>query len=93
MFKKFFKFLKIYFISFNFLNYPCRILCPICEKKFGYKRYSGMSQLFLHFYCNKCLNVIRRSGDFHQVMTRGVSGELLEEISRSLPACPCGGMF
>ena len=74
-------------------DYPYEGNCPFCNLKFRYMRYSGMSQLFPHFYCNTCSSVIHRKSDFDKVMRQGESEELLLEISKSLPNCPCGGQF
>lgn len=74
-------------------NYPYECICPFCNIKFCYMRFSGMSQSFPHFYCNRCSNVIHRESDFDKVMRKGESEELLFQIARSLPNCPCGGYF
>lgn len=88
--QKLFKKLKA---CFSKRNYPYEAACPFCTIPFRYMRYSGMSQSFPHFYCNKCSNVIRRQSDFDKVMRNGESEKLLLEITTSLPDCSCGGHF
>lgn len=83
--------IKNYFLK---RKYPYKTVCPTCNQEHRYMRYGGMSQLFPHFYCNKCSNVIRRKVDFEKVMKSEIISEsLLQEISSTLPKCPCGGNF
>jgi len=74
-------------------NYPNEMDCPFCNYNFRYMKYSGMSMSFPHFYCNTCSNVIRRESDFDKVMKNKITVDLLNEITKSLPNCPCSGKF
>ena len=66
--------------------------CPDCHVSVDAWRSSGMSMCFPHFYCNQCSNVIRRAKD-QELVSNGVSKELLDRIAADLPACGCGGYF
>lgn len=84
--------IKDFFFSLN-QNLSYEDICPFCNIEFRYMRYSGMSSAFPHFYCNKCSSVIHRKSDFDKVMMNPISEQLLQEITESLPTCPCGGKF
>ena len=69
-----------------------RLKCPNCTVEIPAWRSSGMSQMYPHFYCSDCSNVIHRQKDQHLVW-RDQSSEVLEVIASSLPDCECGGKF
>ncbi|HEV7278637.1 MAG TPA: hypothetical protein VGN57_00370 [Pirellulaceae bacterium] len=51
-----------------------------------------MSDCFPHFFCDRCSNVIHRDYDQYLVWYDATQ-KLLDEISGTLPECPCGGRF
>lgn len=67
--------------------------CPQCAVVTHAWRSSGMSDCRPHFYCDSCSNVLFRQSDWGLVYQRGSNAEVLAEIARTLPACPCGGRF
>ena len=78
---------------------PCdKIKCPSCRHGIRFYRFGGMGEMFPHFYCNRCSNVLFRDSDGelldNLIASHGLSDEeILNQISRSLPTCPCGGCF
>jgi hypothetical protein len=73
---------------------PCKsINCPNCKGNVEFYHYSGMGDLVPHFYCNTCSNILFREDDHHKIRNREITVALLNELSKSLPACPCGGQF
>jgi hypothetical protein len=66
--------------------------CPKCTKITLAWQSSGMSQCCPHFYCDRCSNVIHRESDYAKIY-EGISQVIFEEITKSLPACSCGGRF
>lgn len=73
---------------------PCkRINCPHCKCVVEFYHYSGMGDLAPHFYCDTCSNLFFREEDRHKIRTQEITKELLDELSKSLPVCPCGGQF
>ena len=74
-------------------KFPHTKQCPHCSSTFRYLSYSGMSQLYPHFYCDCCSNVIRRKADFTAVMLSKPSEALAEELAATLPQCSCGGRY
>jgi hypothetical protein len=69
------------------------MLCPQCHQTAPAWQSSGMSESFPHFYCDTCSNVIHRECDKELVYPSEPTQELLDRISKTLPACPCGGQF
>ena len=51
-----------------------------------------MSQMFPHFYCSDCSNVIFRESD-RRLVLENAGAEVLQVIASSLPDCECGGKF
>jgi len=98
---KFLYFVKAMYLDlkFHFKNgysrneFPYSIECPACLKSINYMRYSGMSNSYPHFYCSKCSNIINREADKRKVSDSELTADLLEEITSTLPSCPCGGKF
>jgi hypothetical protein len=69
-------------------------ICPHCKKEIRFYNFSGMGEFAPHFYCDTCSNVFFRKSDAKLISyDKKLTEELLEEISRSLPSCPCGGHF
>lgn len=66
--------------------------CQHCGMLTPAWRFSGMSQLCPHFYCDRCSNVIQQQKDAELVHVQATP-EHLETIARDLPGCPCGGRF
>jgi hypothetical protein len=78
----------------SFSREPCKsINCPHCKGIVEFYHYSGMGDLVPHFYCNTCSNILFREDDHHKIRNREITVALLNELSKSLPACPCGGQF
>ena len=67
--------------------------CPHCRNVVRFYRFSGMGDVAPHFYCNTCSNVYWSETHARLVRERAASPELLAEIERTLPDCPCGGHF
>lgn len=67
--------------------------CPHCDKRVESFRFSGMSDMSPHFYCDKCSNVFFTQSHRDLLYRKRVSEELLSEIASSLPKCTCGGQF
>jgi len=84
---------KMKIVTYDSTNpWTGHLACGACGHLTPAWRSSGMSQLFPHFYCNRCSNVIHRRGD--QALVREQSTpELLKKIAATLPDCPCGGRF
>jgi hypothetical protein len=66
--------------------------CNPCDGLTPAFRSSGMSDCFSHFFCDTCSNVIHREAD-KSLMWGGKSQEILNQISKTLPKCNCGGQF
>jgi hypothetical protein len=78
----------------SFSREPCKsINCPHCKGVVEFYHYSGMGDLVPHFYCDTCSNILFREEDHHKIRNREITVALLNELSDSLPACPCGGQF
>ncbi len=72
------------------------IQCEKCNKIIDYKMYSGMSNAYPHFYCNKCSNIYILESYRYKLYGKKDDkrlAEILEEIKAILPACECGGHF
>lgn len=67
--------------------------CPACARVIRFYRFSGMGDCFPHFYCDTCSNVFHRPSDYDRVRLGGESEQLLHDLKRDLPGCPCGGQF
>jgi hypothetical protein len=67
--------------------------CCNCDEETLAWQSSGMSDLYPHFYCDTCSNVIRREGDYNLINENEVNQEFLDKIALTLPTCPCGGNF
>jgi uncharacterized paraquat-inducible protein A len=73
---------------------PCKsISCPHCKGVFEFYHYSCVGDLTPHFYCDSCSNLFFLEEDRHRIRTHKITEELLNDLSKSLPACPCGGQF
>lgn len=70
-----------------------KIKCAACGYETPAWQSSGMSDNYPHFYCDSCSNVIHRESDKESVYKSELTQELLDNISASLPSCPCGGKF
>jgi hypothetical protein len=66
--------------------------CNHCDGLTPAWRSSGMSDCFSHFFCDTCSNVIHREAD-KSLVWGGKSQEILNQISKTLPKCNCGGQF
>lgn len=51
-----------------------------------------MSDLWPHFYCDRCSNAIHSEAD-KQIAWSEQTSEVVQRIAAALPACPCGGHF
>jgi len=67
--------------------------CPSCKGSIGYYWFSGMGELFPHFYCDRCSNVFFDPKIKKNIYYKESTNALVEEIDKSLPHCPCGGQF
>jgi hypothetical protein len=73
---------------------PCSVInCPHCNGRIEFYYYSGMGGLAPHFYCDSCSNILFRDEDRKKLYGNKPSKELLEEITKDLPNCICGGRF
>lgn len=66
--------------------------CESCEGLTPAWRSSAMSECFPHFFCNTCSNVIHRDAD-KKIVRYEKSQKVLDNISKTLPMCSCGGQF
>lgn len=67
--------------------------CPSCQAEVMFYSYSGMGDVCPHFYCDTCSNVYHNYRHNDLLRERGESEELLAELQKELPKCPCGGQF
>jgi hypothetical protein len=52
-----------------------------------------MGDLSPHFYCDSCSNILFRENDQKKLNKNDHTEELLNEITKDLPKCLCGGQF
>lgn len=77
----------------NKLGYKFHQICQKCKGIIYYNCYDSFANLYPHFYCNTCSNVLWREEDYKKVQKNALSTKLLITINTSLPNCPCGGRF
>jgi len=74
------------------LQWVGEMQCAECNTCTPAWRSSGMSDCAPHFYCDTCSNVIHRMDD-KKLTYDEKSQAILDQISKTLPECPCGGRF
>ena len=67
--------------------------CPHCNEVIEFYHYSGMGNLAPHFYCDSCSNIFFREKDRMILNNNEPTEEILNEITKDLPKCICGGQF
>jgi hypothetical protein len=74
------------------LRWVSDVRCRGCATPTPAWHSSDISEMFPHFYCDRCSNVIHRRAD-QKLAWPQATPAILDTIAATLPACPCGGQF